>query len=255
MRVKLLKILSYSFVVSYIVIACNSNTDNKEDQNTENIAEKICVSNVDTVQTNGLIIYYPNYNEIDLAFETMPSPNDRSVLMACEAAFTGELLKEFKHSNIAGNHTCGGVFYKGYKCRANTGCFAFYNDTKTWDFAIGDYNKYIKKASEHDGCGFGQVMLIYNYKRQPKNAQKQTSRNHYRVLAEYNDRLCIIDSRNVMNYNDFVNALLNIKVKHALYLDMGSGWNFSFYRDNQNKIHYIHKKKILYTTNWITFKK
>ena len=45
--------------------------------------------------------------------------------VCCEAAFTGELLDEFKHSNIGDNHICNGVMKKGYSCKANTGGFVW----------------------------------------------------------------------------------------------------------------------------------
>ena len=61
--------------------------------------------------TSELIIYYPQYSDIDLACGKMPGKNNESILFCCGASFTGELLKEFKHSNIAGNHVSGGVLY------------------------------------------------------------------------------------------------------------------------------------------------
>ena len=76
--------------------------------------------------TKDLIIYYPQYSDIDLVCGQMPKKTDNNVLFCCEAAFTGELLKVFKHSNIAGHHVSGGVFHKGYRCRPNTGCFVYY---------------------------------------------------------------------------------------------------------------------------------
>ena len=78
--------------------------------------------------TNDLTIYYPQYSDIDLACGKMPEKTETNVLFCCEAAFTGELLKEFKHSNIAGHHVSGGKFYRGYKCKPNTGCFVFYQN-------------------------------------------------------------------------------------------------------------------------------
>ena len=39
--------------------------------------------------------------------------------------FTGELLKEFKHRNIADNHISNGEMKKGFRCRANSGGFVW----------------------------------------------------------------------------------------------------------------------------------
>ena len=87
--------------------------------------------------TNDLTICYPQYSDIDLACGKMPEKTDSNVLFCCEAAFTGELLKEFKHSNIAGHYVSGGKFYRGYKCRPNTGCFVFYQNK--WKFLLHNY--------------------------------------------------------------------------------------------------------------------
>ncbi len=79
--------------------------------------------NIET--TANLNVYYPEYTKIDLVCGQMPKTSQKDVEFCCEAAFTGELLNEFKHSNIADNHICNGVMKKGYRCKANTGCFVW----------------------------------------------------------------------------------------------------------------------------------
>lgn len=213
-------------------------------------------NNIKTEFANGLIIYYPQYTNIDLVAEQMPNPKDQDVLMCCEAAFTGQLLDEFKHSNIAGNHVCKGKLFKGYGAKSNTGCFAFYADDHSWKFAMGKYNQHIQAAADRGGMAFGQSMMIYNGVIQKVVVPKKpTSKNEYRALAELNGILCIIDSDGIVEFQSFVQSLKNAGVKHALYLDMGAGWNFSYYRDNNNNINYIHRAKTKYATNWIVFKK
>jgi len=68
--------------------------------------------------TTNLNVYYPEYSKIDLVCGQMPKAAQNDVEFCCEAAFTGELLNEFKHLNIADNHICNGVMKKGYCCRA-----------------------------------------------------------------------------------------------------------------------------------------
>ena len=51
--------------------------------------------------TTSLNVYYPEYTKIDLVCGQMPKTSQKDVEFCCEAAFTGELIKEFKHSNIA----------------------------------------------------------------------------------------------------------------------------------------------------------
>ena len=55
--------------------------------------------NVET--TVNLNVYYPEYTKIDLICGQMPKASQKDVEFCCEAAFTGELLNEFKHTNIA----------------------------------------------------------------------------------------------------------------------------------------------------------
>ena len=75
--------------------------------------------------TENLNVYYPEYSRIDLVCGQMPKAAQKDVEFCCEAAFTGELLNEFKHSNIADNHICNGVMKKGYRCKTNTGGFVW----------------------------------------------------------------------------------------------------------------------------------
>ena len=56
---------------------------------------------VTIVTTTNLNVYYPEYTKIDLVCGQMPKAPQKDVEFCCEAAFTGELLNEFKHSNIA----------------------------------------------------------------------------------------------------------------------------------------------------------
>ena len=80
---------------------------------------------VTAVTTTNLNVYYPEYTKIDLVCGQMPKASQKDVEFCCEAAFTGELLNEFKHSNIADNHICNGEMKKGYRCKANTGGFVW----------------------------------------------------------------------------------------------------------------------------------
>ena len=174
--------------------------------------------------TNDLIIYYPQFLSIDLACGKMPEKTETNVLFCCEAAFTGELLKEFKHSNIAGHHVSGGKFYRGYKCKPNTGCFVFYQNQ--WKFLLHTYADELKLAAKNGGMGFGQNMIIYDGETQP-SFRKLQSKFEYRALCEYHGKLCVIDSKGVVSYASFIESLEKIGVTYALYLDMGRGWNHS----------------------------
>ncbi len=251
------KIIWILLVILLNFISCNRVQSTSKVVSTEKTNHTLSVNaikevdNITIEKNNGLIFYFPKYNTIEYAFGEMPTPMDSSILFCCSAAFTGEFLEEFKHSNVAGNHISKGVVYRGFTCGKNSGYFEWRNDN-TWSFYLG------KRPKDNLGnaySSFEQVLVIYDGVKCSRQAQKPTSSNSYRVLAEYNGKLCIIDSDGVSNYTAFLDNLIKSGVNHALYLDMGRGWNFSYYRANDNSINYIHDYRIKYTTNWIIFKK
>ena len=205
--------------------------------------------------TANLNVYYPDYSRIDLVCGQMPKATDKTVEFCCEAAFTGELLTEFKHSNIADNHICNGVMKKGYRCKANTGGFIWRKGK--W--------KFMKKADYPTtangwSMGFCQLLIIKDGSVRPIGSKMKLNRNIYRALCEKDGKLCIVESRKVMKYEFFVKCLSAYKVTHALYLDMGSGWNYAWYRDANNMVYELFPKSkdaisYKYRTNWITFYK
>lgn len=207
---------------------------------------------IDDTTVNGLRVYYPLFSRIDLVCGKMPDKGDTSVIFCAEAAFTHELLDKFSHSNIDGDHVSGGKRYEGAVCDDNTGAFAWYNDT-TWEFIHGEYDELLDSVAEAGGMGFGQAIIIYN-----DESIKPLWRDgeyQYRALCEKEGRLCIVDSRNEVEYDDFVAMLEKLAPRHALYLDMGAGWNHSWWRDGKGQVIEIHPKaeKSRYCTNWITF--
>lgn len=160
-----------------------------------------------------LIIYTPDYSSIDLVCGIMPSQSDKNVIFCAEAAFTGELLKEFKHSNILGDHLSGGLRYKGTGCKRNTGAFIYYGGK--WKFLYKDYSKDFDVAAQNGGMGFGQEMMIHEGKR-VQTIRKDANRNEFRALCELSGKLCIIDSKGVSSFGDFILALQNEGVTEVL---------------------------------------
>ena len=212
--------------------------------------------NAVTIETTAnLNVYYPEYSRIDLVCGQMPKAAQKDVEFCCEAAFTGELLDEFKHSNIADNHICNGVMQKGYSCKANTGGFVW--GKGKW--------KFMRKAdypTEANGynMGFCQMLIIKDGSTRPIGAKMKNNKNIYRALCEKDGILCIIESRKKMTYESFVKYLSGYKVTHALYLDMGFGWNYAWYRDKKGKVVVLHPESKMapsykFRTNWITFYK
>ena len=205
--------------------------------------------------TNNLNVYYPDFTRIDLVCGKMPKTSEKDVEFCCEAAFTGELLTEFKHMNIADNHITGGVMKKGYRCKANTGGFLWRKGR--WKFVRKvDY----PTTANGWSIGFCQLLIIKDGKARPLSTRMKSRRNIFRALCEKNGRLCIIETKRVLTYESFVRCLTGYKVTHALYLDMGSGWNYAWYRDDSGRVkeRFPESKssfRFPFRTNWITFYK
>ena len=70
--------------------------------------------------------------------------------------------------------------------------------------------------------GFQQWILIANYTK--REIEHYSKAYHYRVLAEINGKLFFIEAAEAMNYDAFVDKLMQHKVKNAIYLDSGAGW-------------------------------
>lgn len=216
---------------------------------TDEIAPGNATVTIDSTET--VIAYYPLFTRIDLVCDTMPAQANTQVIFCAEAAFTHELLDTFAHSNIDGDHVSGGKRYQGAVCKDNSGAFISWGNH--WEFVQGDYNEALDRAASSGGMGFGQAGIIHRGKRvQPL---WRDGVNHYRALCEKDGQLCIIDSREAVEYARFVALLDEYGVSEALYLDMGSGWNHSWWRDADMSVHEIHPctEKSHYCTNWITF--
>ena len=202
----------------------------------------------------GVIAYYPEFSRIDLVCGVMPSQEEGDVVMCCEAAFTHDLLDGFAHSNIDGDHVSGGRRYAGAACRDNSGAFTW-SAGAGWRFVRGEYGAALDGAASGGGMGFGQALIVVDG--EAVTPLWRSGEHEYRALCEKGGRLCIVDSRGTVSYEQFVRLLVAYGVDQALYLDMGSGWNHSWWRDSAGKTHEIHPRidKCRYCTNWITFYK
>ncbi len=205
---------------------------------------------VTVVDTCGLRVYYPHYSTIDLVCGTMPQKSDKDVILFAEAAFTGELLNDFKHSNIAGDHVSAGKRERGFRCKRNTGAFVYYDGKPR--FVYPNFSGELDRAAAHGGCGFSQEMMIHRGK-EVAHTRKSDNSNEFRALCEIGGRLAVVDTKGAMAFGKFISRLLSIGATEAIYLDMGTGWNYSWYRDATGAAVETHHVKTKYATNWITF--
>ena len=226
----------YLFCMVFLLASCNIASENRAPSKNEvTKKEQTTIIRKDTL---GLIVLYPHFSSIDLVCGAMPEKSDSSVILFAEAAYTGELLHEFKHSNVAGDHVSQGKRYKGFKCKRNTGAFVYYNGK--WMFCYKDYSHEIDEAAANGGSAFGQEMIIHKGKL-VEIARKDNNKNQFRALCNHEGKLCITESKEIVPFGDFKKQLLTLGVSDAIYPDMGPGWNHAGDRE-KGKIVELHPK-------------
>ena len=219
---------------------------------------------VKTYSNLNLRVYTPQFSAIGLRCQTMPGKEEESVIYVAEAAFTEARLDTFFHANIDGNHVSDGVWYEGAPCVetpqkvGNTGGFVWYNGAYQFFADTASAEQALRLAAENGGMGFRQETIIHKgkYVRNTRTENPRYNRVEiYRVLAELDGRLCIIENIDPVPFSEFLPALQALQITEALYMDMGNGWNYSWYRladGSVREIHPVHYK-CRYCTNWIVF--
>lgn len=200
-------------------------------------------------QTDDLYIFFPQYREIRFVYKDCPSMNDPSLTMFTTSAFFHTYELGSRHENVVGAHATGGVYYDG-TAEKNLSAFTFYDGQA--HFTPEDPDAAIRLAAERGGEGFEQFMAIRDGL---KTRDILTKRRCYRVLAELNGRICIIDSRKIMAYADFIRAVQSVGVKTAMYLDMGAHSSYSQYRRNDGKVVNLFGKRGEFVHSWVGFYK
>ena len=179
-----------------------------------------------------------------------PSREDESIVMCVAAAFQDKYQLDFRHSNIVGWHTAGGQLERG-KPQARLGAFTYVDgNARIW--SIDEAEEAIREAADRGGCGYQQFIVLADGER---GGHQSDEFRCYRVVAVLNGKACIIDSRTQMHYSEFISALENLGIRDALYCDMGSGWNYSWYRSRSGRPLEIIGSPWPFSHNWLVFKK
>ena len=205
--------------------------------------------------TFNLYVFKPNFSKVKLEIGKMPSTNNDSIIFCAAAAYTSSRQDTFATDNIEGGYISNGRPHNICFKRAHYGRFVCINNQ--WEFIEIDNFSAIENTIVEDGSMFTQQWVIKSgdiYRPYARN-DSTDDRFIYRALCEKNDTLMIAQSNHYIPYYLFVKALKAYGMENALYMDMGSGWNHSFYRDNANELHIIFPRRHHYCTNWITFYK
>lgn len=211
---------------------------------------KTYTMSIDT--TFNLYVFQPSFSRIELKTGTMPSTENDSIAFCAAAAYTKSILDTFSIDNIIGGHVACGQPHNIDTTPDHYGRFVCKDDY--WQFIEIEDVATVDSIIKEGGSMFTQHWVIKNSNIYLGN--KRTASNYYRALCEKNDTLMIAQSKKPIPFRIFAKALKAYKMENALYMDMGSGWNHSFYRDSDNQIHILFKRPDeYYCTNWITIYK
>lgn len=218
-------------------------------------SDVLSVSHIKT-EYGDLICLKPDMDrlQLEMVCGEIPSPENDTIILAFAGAFTGTEFDK-GHANVAGDHVAGGKRFKGYRCKRNTGAFTW-SSTSGPQFNYNDYSSALDCAAQGGGMGFTQEMMIHNGKA-VKTTRPLGNRNVFRALClDSNNQLALYESQGIVTFGNFIDALLYLGVKEALYTDMGQGWNYCFYRVNQSEKSpkYLHSTSLRYASNFIVIK-
>jgi hypothetical protein len=214
--------------------------------------EEILPRGETTVYNTGTAyVIFPEYGEVELACGDRPSRGDESITWCSGAAFQHDISLGFTHGNIDGDHASGGVFYESPYNKDSFAAFTFAEGQFSFEF--DNPSEAIREAANKGGSGFMQFGLI-------RDGEIVMTINRprarcYRTLAELNGNLCIIDSVNMLHFDEFLEELLRLGVTNALYMDMGAGWNYSWFRNAQERVITLFGLPVPWSHNWVVFRK
>lgn len=205
-----------------------------------------------TVYDTGTVyVIFPEYSEVKLVCENRPSKSDGSITWCSGAAFQHAVSFGFSQENVEGDHAVSGTLYESPYNKESYAAFTYANGQFSFDFE--NPTEAVKAAAEAGGSGFMQFGLIRDGE-YVMNFNRPRARC-YRTLAELNGNLCIIDSSRMMQFTDFMREVQALGVTNALYMDMGAGWNYSWYRNAAEKVVTLFGLPVPWSHNWVVFQK
>ena len=205
-----------------------------------------------TVYNTGTVyVIFPEYTDVDLACGQRPAKSDASITWCSGAAFQHTVSLGFTQENVEGDHAVNGTLYLSPYNKDSFAAFVFADGRFAFDF---DHpSEAIAEAAAAGGSGFMQFGLIRNGET-VMDFDRPRARC-YRTLAELNGNLCVIDSVGMMHFDAFMAELQRLGVTNALYMDMGAGWNYSWYRDAADRVITLFGLPVPWSHNWVVFRK
>lgn len=206
--------------------------------------------NVIVCENEDFYFFFPLYNDIRFAVGSLPSKADKENIMVIPTAFIHAYELGFSHDNIEGIHADAGNLYQGGDLK-DEGAFTYANgQAELWN--AEEAEAALKAAAEQGGCGYQQFMVLEDGEITDFSIMGNVC---FRVITKWKDRICIIDAKRKISYADFCEMLKALGIKDALYCDMGTGWNFSWYRKNNDRTKNLFSLPWLFSHAWLVFRK
>ena len=247
----LLVIPSFIFIFTGLISQYHVNIPESIDATTMPVEQILPGDETLIYRTDKVYVFFPEYTEIDLECGKRPSKSDDSITWCSGAAFQHAVEIGFSQENIEGDHASHGEFFKSPHDKDAYVAFTFSDGKFAFDF--DDRSAAVKKAADAGGDGFMQFGLMRDGE-SVMNFDRPRARC-YRTLAELNGNICIIDSIGMLHFGEFMEELDRLGVTNAIYMDMGAGWNYSWYRKATGKVCTLFGLPVPWSHNWIVFRK
>lgn len=242
-----------AFLFIFMGLISQYHVDIKEAVKVSNSDYNLLVPTDETTiyKTDKLYVFFPKYSQIDLEYGKRPKKSDKSITWCSGAAFQHEIQLGFSDDNIEGYHASKGVYSDSKYVKEEYGAVVFHDGG--FEFEFDNPKTAMKESAKRGGSGFMQYRIMKDG--ELVNGFSMPRVRSYRVIAELNGNLCIIDSIEMMHFTDFLNELKDLHVTNALYMDMGAGWNYSWYRRINGKAKNLFGLKVPWSHNWVVFRK
>lgn len=184
-------------------------------------------------------------------FKGAPSIDDATILLNVAAAFT----LDTESMDVCGDQVVAGEHIKGYDDITATGHALIINN-KVSIKSNDHLEASIKAAVENKGYLFQQCLIVEDGKgmveRIPKAIRDRKAHIIYRAACTMSDgSFAIVQGDEPMYCGEFIDALVALGAKQALYLDMGT-WAWGWVRENGTTTelseHFLNTR---YQSNWL----
>jgi hypothetical protein len=184
-------------------------------------------------------------------FKGAPSINDDSILLNVAAAFT----LDTESMDVCGDQVVAGERIAGYDDITATGHAIIINN-KVSIKSNDCLEESLKAAVEGKGYLFQQCLIVEDGKgiveRIPKAIRDRKAHIIYRAACVMSDgSFAIVQGDEPMYCGEFIDALVALGAKQALYLDMGT-WAWGWVRENGTTTELSeHFSNTRYQSNWL----